>query len=67
VDNLETVHAGLLDYTPDVRAETEARALDTLERLKRGLAGTARVDDPGDEADGIAIAMLRSTPCVSSC
>ncbi|PLZ01146.1 chromosome partitioning protein ParB [Burkholderia sp. WAC0059] len=72
-DNLEAVHAGLLDYTPDVRAvagaivtvgpdggavmlrgllrEAEARALDTLERLKRGLAGTPFADDPGDETD----------------
>jgi ParB family chromosome partitioning protein len=34
--------------------EAEARALDALERLKRGLAGpssTARADDPGDETD----------------
>ncbi|AOK67862.1 chromosome partitioning protein ParB [Burkholderia multivorans] len=28
--------------------EAEARALDTLERLKRGLAGTTHADDPGD-------------------
>lgn len=34
--------------------EAEARALDTLERLKRGLAGPSsatRADDPGDETD----------------
>lgn len=34
--------------------EAEARALDTLERLKRGLTGTtlaAHPDDPGDETD----------------
>ncbi|MDN7998161.1 ParB/RepB/Spo0J family partition protein [Burkholderia multivorans] len=71
--SLDVLHAGLLDYPPDVRAvagaivtvgadgepvtlrgllrEAEARALDTLERLKRGLAGTAGADDPGDEAD----------------
>ncbi|HEB3530050.1 TPA: ParB N-terminal domain-containing protein [Burkholderia cenocepacia] len=30
--------------------EAEARALDTLERLKRGMAGTARADDPDDDA-----------------
>ncbi|RQU79322.1 ParB/RepB/Spo0J family partition protein [Burkholderia cenocepacia] len=71
---LDILHAGLLDYPPDVRAvagaivtvgpdgeastlrgllrEAEARALDTLERLKRGLngpAGVARPDDPGDD------------------
>ncbi|MEK6383059.1 MAG: ParB N-terminal domain-containing protein [Paraburkholderia tropica] len=75
-DNLNELHANLLDYPPDVRAvagvivtvgsdgealilrgllrEAEARALDTLECLKRGLAGTARTDDPGEEADEAA-------------
>ncbi|SDE09495.1 ParB/RepB/Spo0J family partition protein [Paraburkholderia lycopersici] len=73
-DNLDAIGAGLLDYTPDVRAvagaivtvgpdgepvtlrgllrEAEARALDTLERLKRGLAGPSNAthaDDPDDE------------------
>jgi len=74
-DNLNAIHAGLLDYTPDVRAvagaivtvgpdgepvtlrgllrEAEARALDTLERLKRSLAvpSDSTRDDPDDETD----------------
>lgn len=74
--SLDALHAGLLDYTPDVRAvagaivtvgregeivvlrgllrEAEARALDTLERLKRGLnkSATTRPDDPGEATDG---------------
>ncbi|WP_454872522.1 ParB N-terminal domain-containing protein [Paraburkholderia xenovorans] len=73
--SLDALQAGLLDYTPGVRAvagaivtvgqdgeavtlrgllrEAEARALDTLERLKRSLNGstTVRPDDPGDETD----------------
>jgi ParB family chromosome partitioning protein len=77
--SLDILHAGLLDYPPDVRAvagaivtvgpdgdavtlrgllrEAEARALDTLERLKRGLngpTGAARPDDPGDGMDDAA-------------
>lgn len=76
--SLDALHAGLLDYSPDVRAvagaivtvgqdgkavtlrgllrEAEARALDTLERLKRGLNGSAAAspDDPGEEADNTA-------------
>ncbi|MCP2091989.1 UNVERIFIED_ORG: ParB family chromosome partitioning protein [Paraburkholderia sediminicola] len=75
---LDALHAGLLHYTPDVRAvagaivtvgqdgeavtlrgllrEAEARALDTLERLKRGLNGSAAAspNDPGEEADDAA-------------
>ena len=76
--SLDALHAGLLDYTPDVRAvagaivtvgrdgeaitlrgllrEAEARALDALERLKRGLNGSAASspDDPDEEVDNIA-------------
>jgi len=76
--SLDTLHTGLLDYTPDMRAvagaivtvgqdgeavtlrgllrEAEARALDTLERLKRGLnrSTAASPDDPGDDSDDAA-------------
>ncbi|NGM78789.1 ParB/RepB/Spo0J family partition protein [Burkholderia multivorans] len=76
--SLDALHAGLLDYNPDVRAvagavvtvgqdgeavtlrgllrEAEARALDTLERLKRDLHGSAAAspDDPGDDSDDAA-------------